>query len=377
MSKINIKGMDLPELEGLLQSWGEPSYRARQLAGWVYGRRPVRSFSEMSNLPLRLRERLEREATLDCVKEEGRQVSEIDGTTKFLFRLGDGNLIESVLLDYDFGKSVCVSSQVGCAMGCGFCASTLEGVVRNLTAGEMIDQLLQIQYTLPEGADPIRGIVVMGSGEPLLNLDAVIRFLALAHEDYGLGMSYRHMTVSTSGVVPGIRKLAALKLPITLAVSLHAPTDSLRAALMPVAARYPLAELMRACDEYAKATGRRITFEYILIKDVNDGLDQADELARLVKGILCHVNLIPLNPVPEREFARSDPDVSQRFADRLMRLGVAVTIRRELGGDIDAACGQLRRRAIRQESTRAGFEARSRVRPSADVGKDDVVGEDS
>ncbi len=351
--KIALKGMDLAGLQELMSSWGQPSYRARQLAEWIYGAQPAASFAEMTNLPALLRERLTREASLECAKEERRQVSKVDGTAKFLFRLADGNLVESVLLEYDFGRSVCVSSQVGCAMGCRFCASTLGGLVRNLTAGEMIDQVLQIQRSLPGGAEPVRGMVVMGSGEPLLNLDAVLRFLELAHADYGLGMSYRHMTVSTSGMVPGIHKLASRRLPVTLAVSLHAPTDKLRAELMPIASRYPLRELMAACREYAATTGRRITFEYALIKGVNDGPDEADGLARLVRDVLCHVNLIPLNPVPEQALERSAPETVRAFSEKLARAGIGVTVRRELGADIDAACGQLRRRTLTSDASDA------------------------
>ncbi|ADU51035.1 23S rRNA m(2)A-2503 methyltransferase [Thermaerobacter marianensis DSM 12885] len=333
------------ELGRVLSAWGEPAYRGRQIFAWLH-RRGVTRFAEMTDLPKDLRRRLE--ALGDPVVPAVRrlQVDPQDGTRKYLLELEDGQLIETVLMRHRYGLSLCVSSQVGCAMGCRFCASTLGGLVRNLTAAEMAGQLLVVNRDLAERGQRVSHVVVMGIGEPLQNLDATLQFLRVAHHPQGAGISYRHMTVSTSGLVPRIRQLAHAGLPITLAVSLHAPNDALRSWLMPVNRRWPIAELMDACREYVERTGRRITFEYVLIEDVNDRPEHAAELADLVAGLNGHVNLIPWNPVSERPFRAPSPERVQAFVAALRRRGVNVTVRRELGQRIEAACGQLRRRAL-------------------------------
>ena len=335
------------ELAAALATWGEPSYRGQQIFTWMH-RRGVTRFAAMTDLPKALRRRLA--ALGDPVVPEVRavQVDPEDGTRKYLLELADGQLIETVLMRYRYGLSLCVSSQVGCAMGCRFCASTLGGLVRNLSAAEMAGQLLVVNRHLAVQGERVSHLVVMGIGEPLQNLDATLRFLRIAHHPKGAGISYRHMTVSTSGLVPQIRRLAEEGLPITLAVSLHAPNDALRSWLMPVNRRWPMAELMDACREYVQRTGRRITFEYVLIEDVNDRPEHAAELADVLAGLggPVHVNLIPWNPVSERPFKAPSPQRVEAFAAALRRRGVNVTVRRQLGRRIEAACGQLRRRAL-------------------------------
>ena len=333
------------ELAAQLAPWGEPAYRGRQIFAWFH-RRGVTRFSAMTDLPRDLRERLEALGDPMVPQVRRLQVDPEDGTRKYLLELDDGQLIETVLMRHRYGLSLCVSSQVGCAMGCRFCASTLGGLVRNLTAAEMAGQLLVVNRDLAERGERVSHLVIMGIGEPLQNLDATLRFLRVAHHPQGAGISYRHMTVSTSGLVPKIRQLAREGLPITLAVSLHAPNDALRSWLMPVNRRWPIAELMDACREYVAETGRRITFEYVLIADVNDQPEHARELAQLVAPLGAHVNLIPWNPVSERPFRAPSPERVQAFAAQLRSLGVNVTVRRELGQRIEAACGQLRRRAL-------------------------------
>lgn len=340
--KLQLKGLSLPELQDLFRSWGEPEYRAAQVMEWMY-QRTAQSFDEMTNLPKDLRRRLEETCSLEAVTLEARQVAS-DGTTKYLFGLADGHALETVLMPHDYGNSVCVTSQVGCRMGCVFCASTLGGVARNCSTGEMIDQVVYVQRELAARGERVSSVVLMGSGEPLENYEAVVAFIRLLGAPLGLGIGLRHITLSTCGIVPGIRRLAAEDLPITLAVSLHAPTDELRSRMVPVNRRFALAELLQASREYASETGRRLTFEYILIKGLNDSLEDARTLANLMKGQLAHVNLIPANPVPERGVERTPPEQVQAFARVLEERGVPVTVRREMGTDIDAACGQLRRR---------------------------------
>lgn len=348
--KLQIKGMDLPQLKELLTGWGEPAYRAAQIMEWLYPRAAA-GFDEMTNLPKALRERLAASCSLDAVRIETRQES-AEGTVKYLFNLADGQAVETVLMPHDYGNSVCVSTQVGCRMGCTFCASTLGGVARNCSVGEMMDQVVFIQRELlPKGAR-VSSVVLMGSGEPLENFESVVAFIHLLSDPKGLGIGMRHITLSTSGVVPGIRRLAAEDMPITLAVSLHAPTDGLRSRLIPLNRRYPIAELMHAAWDYQKQTGRRLTFEYILINGVNDSLQQARELAHLLRGHLAHVNLIPANPVPERGIDRTPADQVAAFASVMEQAGVPATVRREMGADIDAACGQLRRRRGRDRAER-------------------------
>jgi 23S rRNA (adenine2503-C2)-methyltransferase len=340
-----VKGLYEAELAEALKSLGVEKYRARQVMEWIYAR-GAKSFAEMTNLSKPLRERLEQHAYMGTLRVLAKQVSQKDGTIKFLFELDDGHAVESVLLPHDYGNSVCISTQVGCAMGCRFCASTLHGLVRNLSAGEIVDQVLAIQEELNNEQRRVSSIVIMGSGEPLANYENVVRFIRLLHLPYGLNIGYRNITLSTSGLVPEIDRLAGEELPITLSISLHASNDQIRSELMPINRRYPIAELMGACDRYVKQTNRRITYEYALICGVNDELDHARQLADLLAGRLCHVNLIPINAVPERGYHQPSAETVRRFRDVLQRNGIETTIRKEMGSDIDAACGQLRQRII-------------------------------
>lgn len=335
---IDLKSMTPEEITELLCSMGEPAFRGRQVFSWLH--RGVTSFEEMSNLSKDLRRKLAEQCRITVPQAVRRQVSAEDGTIKYLWKLGDGNCVESVLMRYHHGNTVCISSQVGCRMGCRFCASTLEGLERNLTAAEMLEQIYRIQVLTGER---VSHIVVMGSGEPFDNYEEVIRFLRLVSDERGLHISPRNITVSTCGIVPGIRRFAKESLPVTLALSLHAPNDRVRRTLMPVAKSYPLPEVLNACREYFETTGRRLTFEYSLVKGVNDNPAEARELAGLLKDMHGHVNLIPVNPVKERSYVRSDRKAIQEFKAILERAGIVVTIRREMGRDIQGACGQLRR----------------------------------
>ena len=366
--RLDVRGMPADDMAEMLRAWSHPGYRGRQLFAALHGQ-GVRAFQEAHVLPAALRAELDDRAVASFLVLEARQCDPGDGTVKYLFRLADGNTIETVLMRYRYGYSVCVSSQVGCRMGCTFCASTLGGLARNLAAGEMAEQIdfingelaaaarqdrLAEEFPVPpdERPDPgarfdrIARLVVMGMGEPLENLDEVVRFLRVTHDGAGAGIGFRHMTVSTSGLVPQIDRLAELDLPVTLAVSLHAPNDELRNRLVPLNRRYPLAELMPACRRYAEATGRRLTFEYVLIGGVNDLPEHARELGRLLRGLTCHVNLIPLNPVTERQLRPSTADAAMRFRGLLRGAGIPATTRRQLGTAIDAACGQLRRKRM-------------------------------
>lgn len=338
----DIKSMNMDELTGLMKEWGLPAFRARQIYEWVHVKL-VSNFDDMTDLPIGLREKLKDLAKLTVLKPLREQVSSIDGTKKYLFELEDGNSIESVRMEYKHGCSVCISSQVGCAMGCSFCASTIDGLVRDLTPAEMLDQIYRIQSLNKKRVD---NIVVMGAGEPLQNFDNLVRFLELINDAKGLNISMRNITVSTCGLVPMMKKLADLHLPITLAVSLHAPNDSIRKSMMPVAASYTIEELIDECRSYVDMTGRRITFEYALIKGVNDSAENALELADLLKGINCHVNIINVNPIKERNYAKTAQECLSGFTNLLEKNRINVTIRRELGQDIDGACGQLRRRYL-------------------------------
>ena len=275
------------------------------------------------------------------------QISDLDGTRKYLFRLPDGHVIESVLMKYHHGNSVCISTQVGCRMGCRFCASTIGGLIRNLTCGEMLDQIYRIQK---DSGERVSNVVLMGTGEPLDNYDHVLRFLRMVSDESGLNISQRNITLSTCGIVPKIRALADEKLQITLALSLHAPNDEKRQALMPVANKYSIAEILSACQYYYKQTGRRISFEYSLVGGQNDSAEDAKMLAGLLKGLNCHVNLIPVNPVKERSFSPSDKKVILNFKNKLEKYRINVTIRREMGQDIDGACGQLRKSYLERET---------------------------
>lgn len=339
LDDINLMDLNQQETAELAITMGEPAFRGRQLYKWIH-QKGAADFSEMTDLPLPFREKLKAGSVIGLPQIITKQVSS-DGTTKYLFGLTDGNTVESVFLPHDYGLSVCVSSQVGCRMGCGFCASTLGGLVRDLTGGEMLSQVMAIGR---DTGKRIGSIVIMGSGEPMDNLTEVIKFITMLNDKDSLNIGARHITLSTCGVVPGILALADEKLQITLSVSLHAPNDEIRDAMMPVNKKYPVSALMEACRSYVDMTGRRITFEYALIDGVNDSVEQAIELGRLLKGILCHVNLIPLNRVAERNLNRSKTGNIKAFQEALSKTGTAVTVRREMGTDIDAACGQLRRR---------------------------------
>lgn len=347
MGKKPLVGMTTEEMAAFLTELGEPKFRAKQLFQWVY-QKGAKAFDEMSNLPGSLRQKLGEKALVRLLEEETKQYAEPTRTTKYLFKLSDGQKVESVLMQHDYGNSVCVTTQVGCRMGCSFCASTFGGLVRNLTAGEIVDQIITMQRDLPEG-ERVGSVVLMGSGEPMENYDHVLKAIRLMHDPEGLNIGYRHITISTSGLVPGMRRLAEEGLPITLALSLHAPNDQLRSELMPVARMWSVDEVMAAARDYGDKTGRRVTYEYILISEVNDNPEQAEELANLLQGSLAHVNLIPMNPVAERpQYQRPSNNRVMRFRDMLEERGVTATVRREMGGDIDAACGQLRNRVARQ-----------------------------
>ena len=334
----DIKSMTLPELRGFLQGMGEPAFRGKQVFSWLS--RGVTSFDEMSNLPLALRKRLKEICVLSVPNVARKQVSARDGTIKYLWELSDGNCIESVLMRYHHGNTVCISSQVGCRMGCAFCASTIAGKVRDLTPGELLDQVI---FTGRDSGVPISNIVLMGIGEPLDNLNAVLKFLEIVNHPDGLNIGMRHISLSTCGVLPGICRLAELGLQLTLSVSLHAPDPETRSRLMPINRAYGVEELFAACHNYFEKTGRRISFEYAMIDGVNDQDWQADLIAKRLKGMPGHVNLIPLNDVAESPFRPSRRTAA--FQKRLESHGLTATVRRSLGGDIDAACGQLRRKA--------------------------------
>ncbi len=333
--------MDLScdELKKLVAQMGEPQFRGKQIFEWIY--KGAESFDDMTNIPKGLREKLSEIAWVGSAKICEKYVSKIDETRKYLLQLNDGNYIESVLMKYDYGYTICVSSQVGCKMGCKFCASTLNGWSRNLSAGEIISQVLCVQKDL--GAR-ISNIVMMGIGEPLDNFDNVLKFVELVNAPGGLNIGQRHISVSTCGLADKIRELAERKLQITLLLSLHAPDDERRSSIMPINNKYPIKEVMDACDLYIKETGRRISFEYTLISGVNDNPEEADKLAALVKGKLCHVNLIPVNKVQETGFDKSSKKRVEEFRKRLEKHGIPATVRREMGSDINAACGQLRNR---------------------------------
>ncbi|MGE5485050.1 MAG: 23S rRNA (adenine(2503)-C(2))-methyltransferase RlmN [Ignavibacteriales bacterium] len=343
--KTDLLGLTFAEAEEFFTGLGHPCYRARQVFEWMYSAR-VRSFADMTNLPLSLRETLAGAARVGALETVARDSPAEGDTVKFLFRLVDGNAVEAVMMRHDYGITACVSSQVGCKMACGFCASGMEGFVRNLLPGEMVAQVTGINETLQRDRRVSR-VVLMGSGEPLDNYDASLKFIRIINESRGLNIGMRHITLSTCGIVPGIRRLMREGLPITLSVSLHAPDDELRASLMPVARRYRLSELMNACRDYGETTGRRVTIEYALVDGVNDQDRHARGLAALLKGGLFHVNLIPLNPVEGKGFRRARPDRVKEFYALLENMGIAVTVRREFGTGVDAACGQLRRRVAR------------------------------
>ena len=335
---MDLKSMTLQEMQEYMESIGEKKFRAKQIYEWFHKHLAL-SLDEMNNVPKKLKEKIEQTQEIYGVKPVDCFISKIDGTRKYLFELYDGNIIESVLMKYEHGNTVCISTQVGCRMGCKFCASTLDGVERGLTAGEMLSQIYAIQKDCGER---VHGSVLMGSGEPLDNYDNVLKFLRLINDPNGQNMGQRHITLSTCGLVEKIYALAEENLQITLAVSLHAPNDEIRTQTMPVAKLYDMDRLLQACREYAEKTKRRITFEYALIHGVNDGDAHARELAGRLRDMLCHVNLIPVNDVKERNYIKSSAERVKRFASILSENGVETTVRRKLGSDIDAACVQLR-----------------------------------
>ena len=338
---IDIRSMTLEELTAALRDMGEPAFRGKQVFTWLH--RGVRSFDEMSDISKPLREKLARTYRVSGLTAARKQVSRTDGTIKYLWELHDGNCIETVLMRYRHGNTVCISSQVGCRMGCAFCASTLGGKVRDLSPGEMLEQVI---FAQADGGVPVSNIVLMGIGEPLDNFDNVLRFLELVNHPLGLNIGMRHISLSTCGLIPGIRRLGELELQLTLSVSLHAPDGETRSRIMPVNRAYDVDELFAACHDYFRRTGRRISFEYAMIDGVNDADWQADLIVKKLRGMPGHVNLIPLNDVAESPLKPSRR--VRQFQQRLERQGVTATVRRSLGGDIDASCGQLRRKAMEQ-----------------------------
>jgi 23S rRNA (adenine2503-C2)-methyltransferase len=346
--KPSIFSLELHELETWLADIREPKFRGKQIFEWLYKKR-VSSFEEMTNLPIGLREKLEKDYYIKPLKEVVRQES-ADGTIKFLFELQDGYSIETVLMRHEYGNSICVTTQVGCRLGCTFCASTLGGLKRNLQAGEIVAQVLQVQRALDETDERVSSVVVMGIGEPFDNYEGLMAFLKIINHDQGLNIGARHITISTSGVVPYIYKFADEGMQINFAISLHAPNTETRSRLMPVNRMYPLNELMDSIRYYIKKTGRRVTFEYGLFGKVNDSVEHANELADLIKDIKCHVNLIPVNYVPERDYVRTPKAQIFKFLETLTSRGINATIRREQGHDIDAACGQLRAKERKEET---------------------------
>ncbi len=337
--KIDLKSKTIPEIEEYLAQIGEPRFRAKQIFVWL--NKGVTSFSEMTNLSKSLRETLQQQCTLTALRVERKQVSQLDGTIKYLWRLEDDNCVETVLMRYKHGNTVCVSSEIGCAMGCAFCASTIGGLVRRLTPAEILSQVI---FTQKDSGLPISNIVLMGIGEPLDNFDHVMRFLELVNHPDGMNIGMRHISLSTCGLVSQIDRLADLQLQLTLSVSLHAPDDATRSQIMPVNRAIGVQALMESCRSYFRKTGRRISFEYAMIDGVNDSDQQADQLAALLKGMPSHVNLIPLNDVRESKLKPSKRVAA--FQKRLENHGVTATVRRKLGGDIDASCGQLRRKTL-------------------------------
>ena len=340
----NIKDYNLDELQEELINMGEKKFRAEQIFKWIY-KEKVKSFDEMTNLSIELREKLKENYTMCNYNILKKQESK-DGTKKYLFDVLDGNAIETVLMQYHHGKTVCVSSQIGCKMGCKFCASTGIQFVRNLTAGEIVEQILAVEQDVN---DKISNIVFMGIGEPLDNYDNVIKAIKIMNNPKGLEIGTRHISISTSGLVPRIYDLANEKIQCTLSISLHATTDEKRSSMMPVNNRYNIEKLMKACKDYIKITNKRISFEYALAKDNNDNLEDAQRLVDLLKGMLCHVNLIPINKIENGKFSKSTNENILKFRDFLNEHGIVATVRRELGSDIDAACGQLRRKNLKTQ----------------------------
>lgn len=345
MEKTDIKGLEFDEVRAFLEERNEKPFRAGQLCQWMH-QKLADGFDEMTNLPAALREKLKEHCTYTCLETVEVLTSRIDGTQKYLFRLHDGQVIESVLMKYHHGNSVCISTQAGCRMGCRFCASTIGGLVRNLETSELLDQIYRIQKL---SGERVSNIVLMGTGEPLDNFENVKRFIRMISDERGLHISRRNITLSTCGLVPRIRELADEDMQITLALSLHASSQEKREALMPIAKKYALGDVLDACRYYFEKTGRRLTFEYSLVGGVNDSAEDAGRLAALLSGLPCHINLIPVNPVRERSFSQPDRRTILNFKNKLEKYGINVTIRREMGRDINGACGQLRRNYLEQK----------------------------
>lgn len=344
---INLKDLQLEQLEELAVSLGEPAFRGRQIFRWLY--QNIVSFEEMTDLPAAFRQKLISSCSLGLLELLRQQTSKIDGTRKFLFGLSDGNAIESVFMRYKYGNSICISSQAGCRMGCAFCASGLDGLKRNLTPGEMAEQILAAERITKE---KINHLVVMGTGEPFDNYENLSAFLKIVHDKKGMNLSMRNITVSTCGIIPAIRRFAEEFPQVNLAISLHSPNDHLRSSMMPVNKAYPLESLIQECRSYCQRTSRRITFEYTLVKGMNDGKEQAEQLAKLLRHMLCHVNLIPLNKVAETGLDTTGRKAAENFRSYLEQQGIPATIRRELGADISGACGQLRWETTAEEKRR-------------------------
>lgn len=338
---IDLRSLTFDELSEYITGLGEPKFRAKQIFAWIS--KGVEDFDEMTNISKATKEKMSKSSYISKLRIKEKYVSKLDKTTKYLFELDDGNCIESVVMYYKHGISICISSQVGCRMGCKFCASTIGGLYRSLTSGEILNQVIYAQKDIGER---ISNIVMMGIGEPLDNYDNVIKFLHNVNHPDGLNIGYRHISLSTCGLVDNIYRLAEEKLPITLSVSLHAPNDTIRNSIMPVNKKYNVEKLIRACKDYINTTTRRISFEYSLISGVNDSDENAKELASLLKGMLCHVNLIPVNHVEETGFNKGTNARIEAFMNKLISLGINTTVRRELGSDISASCGQLRKRTL-------------------------------
>lgn len=338
--KKDIKSLSLSELKAEMELIGEKAFRAKQLYEWMHVKL-ARDYDEMTNISNNLKQKIKDKYEYTSLKKVMVQTSKIDGTKKYLFELSDGNLVESVWMKYHHGNSVCISSQVGCRMGCRFCASTLDGLERGLFPSEMLDQIYAISR---DTGERVSNVVVMGTGEPLDNYDNLLKFIYMLTDENGLNISQRNITVSTCGIVENMKRLADEQLQITLALSLHGSTQEKRQELMPIARKYSINEVVDACRYYFEKTGRRITFEYSLVGGINDTDEDADNLCQLIGGLNCHINLIPVNPIKEREYVESEKKDIQNFKNKLEKKHINVTIRREMGRDIDGACGQLRRR---------------------------------
>ena len=350
MNRIGVSSYTLEKLTGFVTGLGQPAFRAKQLFSWLHEKR-VQECSAMTNLPKSFLQQLEQQCTIETLRPLRRQCAK-DGTVKYLFGLADGNSIETVLMRYSYGNSVCVSTQVGCRMGCRFCASTQGGRVRNLTAGEIANEIYAV---MADTGERVSHIVLMGIGEPLDNFDNVMDFLSIISCPQGVNIGMRNISLSTCGLVPMMEKLAQKKLGLTLSVSLHAPTNEMRSSMMPVNDAYPLEKLIPACRAYQRATGRRISFEYSIARGVNDSEQTARKLAKLIEGMGAHVNLIPINPVDGSPYSAADAANVRRFQNTLLSLGVNATVRRRLGTEISAACGQLRREANKEGTPANGI----------------------